>query len=332
MKKDDLTHVIIVGAGPAGLSLAISLGKKKISAILIEKKKTEEIGYKPCGDALSIDSVKKIYEKCGIAEPSEEIICEKLETAHFASEGKFDISIPFVTQTIDRHKYGQELLATLKKHSSVKILTETKVVEPIIEEERVVGCKIITKNGEKKKLYANVVVDCSGVTGVIRKHLKGSAFEKIQKTFKRTEIIVSCREIIETPEVHKYQKQMRIESHPELPHPGYFWIFAKGEKRLNIGVGWLINENNKKYKPCEVLGKIRKKIFPECKIIHSNADLLPGRLPLHSLVANGFITCGDAGALVNPISGEGHGPALLSGYYASEVIDKAISRNEFTER
>ena len=49
------------------------------------------------------------------------------------------------------------------------------------------------------------------------------------------------------------------------------------------------------------------------------------------MVCNGFITCGDAATLVNPISGEGHGPALISAYFASETIELAIRNQDVSE-
>ncbi len=330
-KNDSSYQVIVVGAGPAGLSLAINLGRNNISTLLIDKKKKQQIGDKICGDALSPNSSRILYSLCQIPEPEGDAVEENLNKAIFGSEGKFEISIPFTSRTIDRLKYGQQLLKYLSNYKSVNLLTETKVTKAILDKGKVVGCEIVNKKGKKEEIMADIVADCSGATAIIRRTLEGKEFDKIMKKLAREETIVACREIIETSKPHAFQKEMRIESHPELPHPGYFWIFSKGEKKVNIGAGWLLNDKNKKYKPCEVLKQIRDKIFTDFKVIASGADQLPGRLPLHSLVGNGFIACGDAATLVNPISGEGHGPALISGYYASEVIKEAINKNDFTE-
>jgi len=81
-----------------------------------------------------------------------------------------------------------------------------------------------------------------------------------------------------------------------------------------------------------ILQQLREKFFPNSKILDAAGDTLTGRLPLYSMVANGFISCGDAAALVNPISGEGHGPALLSGYYASEIVELAIRNQKYDEK
>ncbi|MHA1516773.1 MAG: FAD-dependent monooxygenase, partial [Candidatus Heimdallarchaeaceae archaeon] len=62
LKQHIDTDVLIVGAGPAGVSLAINLGKRDISTIVIDQKPKRDVGYKPCGDALSPNSTKKLFE------------------------------------------------------------------------------------------------------------------------------------------------------------------------------------------------------------------------------------------------------------------------------
>ncbi|MEE9409415.1 MAG: FAD-dependent monooxygenase [Candidatus Heimdallarchaeota archaeon] len=330
LKLDLETDVLIVGAGPSGISVAINLGKRNIPCILVDQKSKKDIGYKPCGDALSPNSTRKLFELCGIPQPKGEEIAENLESAHFRPVLDFELNIPFISQTIDRLKYGQRLLNSLVDFPWIKVKTKHKVVDTIIKNNEIVGCKVRQEDGKIINIFAKIVVDCSGVTGIVRRNIVPNVCDKLLTKIPNTEIIVSYREIIETPAPHKYQKQMRIEYHKEMPPPGYFWIFSKGEKLLNIGVGWLLNETNKKHNTRKILEELRDKFFPDAKVIDAAGDTLTGRLPLYSMVANGFITCGDAAALVNPISGEGHGPALLSGYYAAEIVELAI-RNQQTD-
>ena len=326
------TDVLIVGAGPAGVCLAINLGKRNISTIVVDQKSKKEIGRKACGDALSPNSTRKLYELSGIKQPYGEEISEYLKTAHFRPVSDFELSLNFVSQTIDRHAYGQRLLESLKDYPWIEVKSEHKVIATLTDNNKVIGCKIRQKDGKKIDIYAKIVVDCSGVTGIVRRGIPDSVCDKFPKKLMKTETIVSYREIIETPTPHRYQYQMRIEYHDEMPPPGYFWIFSKGEKSLNVGVGWLLNQKNKMVNVKTIHETIRKKLFPEAKVLDGVGDTLPGRLPLYSMVCNGFLTCGDAAALVNPISGEGHGPALLSAYYATDIIEKAVRNNDCSEK
>ncbi|MHA1815656.1 MAG: FAD-dependent monooxygenase, partial [Candidatus Heimdallarchaeaceae archaeon] len=331
LNLDFETDVLIVGAGPAGVSLAINLGKRNIPCILIDQKKRSDIGYKPCGDALSPNSTRKLFELSGIPQPRGDEIGENLESVHFKPLSDLELWIPFVSQTVHRLNYGQRLLDSLAEFPLVEFKPKHKVVDTIIKNKKIVGCIVRTEKGDKINIYAKIVADCSGVTGIVRRNIPNEICNKFPKKLSKKEIIVSFREIIETPKPHEFQKQMRIETHDELPPPGYFWIFSKGERLLNIGVGWLINESNKKFSVKKVLEELREKFFPDVTVIDAAGDTIPGRLPLYSMVANGFITCGDAATLVNPISGEGHPQALISGYFAAEKIELAIRHENYSE-
>ena len=52
---------------------------------------------------------------------------------------------------------------------------------------------------------------------------------------------------------------------------------------------------------------------------------IPTRFPLTNAVAPGFITAGDAAFHAQPLTAEGHGPALMAGYFAGKTAIKAIN-------
>ncbi|MHA2357629.1 MAG: NAD(P)/FAD-dependent oxidoreductase, partial [Candidatus Heimdallarchaeaceae archaeon] len=236
---DIKTDVLIVGAGPAGISLAINLGRRNIPCIVVDQKPKSEIGYKPCGDALSPNSTRRLFELCGIPQPKGKEVSEDLTSAHFRPVLDYEFQIPFISQTVDRLRYGQRLLKALADYPWIQLKPKHKVVDTIIKKEKIVGCKIRLDDGKKIDIYAKIVADCSGVPGIVRRNIPDSVTNKFPRKIPNTEIIISYREIIETEEPHEYQQEMRIELHEELPPPGYFWIFSKGRFQMNIGAGWL---------------------------------------------------------------------------------------------
>ena len=171
LNLDLRTDVLVVGAGPAGVSLAINLGKRQINCILVDQKRRSDVGYKPCGDALSPNSTRKLFELSGIPQPRGDEIGEDLESAHFKPVLDFELWIPFVSRTIDRVKYGQRLLDSLVDYSCVEFKPKHKVIGTIIKNNKIVGCKIRTENGEKINIHAKIVADCSGASGIVRRHI-----------------------------------------------------------------------------------------------------------------------------------------------------------------
>ncbi|MDH5404796.1 MAG: hypothetical protein OEY49_19995, partial [Candidatus Heimdallarchaeota archaeon] len=137
-------------------------------------------------------------------------------------------------------------------------------------------------------------------------------------------------EIIKTSKPHNYRNKLYLTYEPEIEDimPGYYWYFSKGEKLLNIGLGYLLEDHNIGKNIKEINEKVRKRVFPDAEVIASQGDQIPSRLPLPSCVHNGFLAVGDAAAMANPLNGEGHGIALLAGIQAGKNL---IQSNNYTE-
>ena len=120
--------------------------------------------------------------------------------------------------------------------------------------------------------------------------------------------------------------------------PSYLWVFPLPGNIVNVGFGMLSGEIAKR--------KINlKKAFydfidntPELKLKFKNAlqlsDLEGFGLPLGSKVntlsgAN-FMLTGDAASLIDPISGDGIGNAMLSGKLAAEQAISCFRQIDFT--
>ncbi len=149
----------------------------------------------------------------------------------------------------------------------------------------------------------------------------------------KRDIAASYREIITLKEDHSYHNEIYMIYHKEIPEPGYFWIFSKGKKRLNVGIGWFLDmevERGMKDHFWEVLHKY----YPPgtYEVEDKGGYTIPTRYPLTNAVVNGFLTAGDAAFHVNPLSAEGHGPALVAGYYAGKAASEAIDANDFSEK
>jgi len=327
-------EIVVVGGGPAGAAAAFTLGKNGVETILVDKKPKDKIGDKVCGDALSSMYPQKANEMIGLPLPNPETGELKEIINESILQGKSPTSkiiLANQSTTVDRLEYGQALIREVEKFPHVEIIADSKLKQVIVEDNFITGVLIHHRDQGEIKIDCKLVIDASGSSGVVRSRLPESMLDKFPKKIPREEMIVAYREIIRTPEPHDYQKGMYLLYEPELKMPGYYWVFSRGKYEANIGLGWMIYDENRGTDIREVNRIIRERRFPNAEVLVSGGDQIPARLPLPSCVHNGFMATGDAAALANPLNGEGHGPALISGIKAAKIATEAVSNGDVSE-
>ncbi|UCG01385.1 MAG: NAD(P)/FAD-dependent oxidoreductase [Candidatus Heimdallarchaeota archaeon] len=326
------TEVLVVGGGPAGVISALTAAKMGKKVILIDSKPYEEIGNKVCGDALNLAPATFLEEKLGIEKPHGEEVAENVEHLIFKTT-KADFPIQGDGYVLNRHPYGQRLLETAEEYG-VEVRTETKAIKAITDADTVIGAVVQDKrNKETYEIKALVTIDCSGRNFQIRRTLPKDEFPLLEKEMEKRDVAVSYREIIKLKnQDHPYHNKIFLIYREEIPEPGYFWVFSKGEKRLNVGIGWFLEPRMRGMKQhfWEVLHKY---YYPpdSYEVEDKGGYTIPTRYPMTNAVASGFLTAGDAAFHVNPLSAEGHGPALTAGYYAGKAASEAIETNDVSE-
>ncbi|MHA2309511.1 MAG: FAD-dependent oxidoreductase, partial [Candidatus Heimdallarchaeaceae archaeon] len=102
--------VIVIGAGPAGISSALYCKNEGLNVLLIDKKEKKKIGDKVCGEAISKKTSHKVSEKLNVKPPQKNEINADVETLVLRTSLPVDhITLPAVGYMVDRHLYGQRL-------------------------------------------------------------------------------------------------------------------------------------------------------------------------------------------------------------------------------
>jgi digeranylgeranylglycerophospholipid reductase len=114
----------------------------------------------------------------------------------------------------------------------------------------------------------------------------------------------------------------------EVAPQGYLWVFAKGERSANIGVGIPASKAKPGMRAKDYLDRFMKEHYPEGRIIECIFGGDPVSRPLPCTVADGLIIVGDAARVVDPITGGGIGNAMITGKMAAEVAAKAIAAGD----
>lgn len=334
------THydVLIVGSGTGGSAISKFLAQRGLSVCLVDRQKRETI-HKICGDATSAIHFERVNErdpdhKNKIDSPSfknGELYQIIKGFSFFNPHGKrYDIPTENDSWIIARDKFTARLINEAED-SGVDYYDQTTVRNPIIENNILKGMNVRTQEGELRDISARVTVDASGMAGIVRRQLdeKKAQWEAIIKQY---DLDAAYRELIEFEE-YTFDKPDYIQLHFDTDNcpGGYFWVFPSGNTSANVGIG---------IEPRHYAGGPRKaydwwikntKMFKgKYTVTHKGGWNVPLRRPMDSLVWNGVVLIGDAGACVKATDGGGIGLSIVSASQAVNPIMQALEEDNVT--
>jgi len=327
LKKFD---AVVVGAGTGGCLAAKTIAKLGLEVCLIDQKSEEKIGDKVCGDAIG----KHHFDHINLAHPSGEELEQKMEGIKVYSP---DMETVVTVKgegihgyLVNRKLFGQRLLREARDAGAV-LLESTLVTAPIIKDGAVVGVK--TKNpetGEDNDIFAQVVVDASGHSAVLRKKLP-SEFG-IETEVDDADVEVCYREIREVKEPISETEFCKIYLDLKRYPGGYCWIFPKSSTTVNVGLGVAMTKGFPNPKNLFHEYVLPMPIFKDSRPLTGGGGLVPTRRPISRMVGNGIVIVGDAACQVNPIHGGGIGPSMMAGVKAGEVIVEAVENGDVSQK
>ena len=181
------TDVLIVGAGPTGLSLACQLVRFGVDFVIIDKKET----ITPYSKAIGVQArTLEIYDQIGLADTAVErgTIAEKARliiggevrgVLDFANIGIGLSPFPFVLM-LEQSKNEKLLYEYLESHQKdVRWKTE---LETFAQDDSGVTAQVRTPDGSSQVVEAKYIVGCDGPKSLVR-HTAGLTFEG--STFER---------------------------------------------------------------------------------------------------------------------------------------------------
>ena len=201
------------------------------------------------------------------------------------------------------------------------------------------------------KKTAQLVVDCTGVTSVLRTNLPIKSF--IQRRIDRDDLEATGRYIYNFELAHEDKTYFDsdyciIHLDQKLAPGGYGWVFPKGENKVNIGLGV-------QQKAFDTRNRVMG-VHPDLTLIDEYVEVNPViksprladgagdegnawgtwqvsvRRQNDCLVANGYMLVGDSAWMPKPLDAGGIGPAIIAATIAGKDAVEALQAGDTSEK
>ena len=314
----DKYDIIVVGAGPAGSITAKTAAMRGCDVLMIEKR--QEIGDPVrCAEGVAKLRIKKHIE------PDERWIAAEVRGSRiFAPDGtgvelSEDVSGSEVGYVLER-KLFDRALADAAALAGAEVQVKTRATGLIMEDGYVKGITAMHFGCEEVEIRADIVIGADGIESMIGR------WAGIDTTLKPSDVNTCAQFLVADIDVAQDRCEFHLGS--AVAPSGYVWIFPKGNRCANVGIGVGGNTCTPGKRPIDLLQDFVRTRYPDGKIIELVVGGEPASGPIEQTVANGLMLVGDAARQVDPLTGGGIANAMDAGSIAGDVAASAIAEGD----
>ena len=351
--------IIVAGGGLAGMIVASSAAyysKQSLKILVVDRNASPQLGKKTisgwvCGDAVGKNSVDYMTSRIGIKWQNPEIEHPVKGVKAFSPDHETSISFDGEGYILNRKVLPQKQLNDAL-NVGIEIKYNLALRNVLTDNNNVIGVEgedLETKSPFKKT--CKIVVDCTGVTSVLRTNLPINSH--IQKKINRDDLEATGRYI------YNFENEVEdntffdpdyclIHLDQNIAPGGYAWVFPKGKSKVNVGLGVqqkAMEEHNRKQGQRKDL-KTKIDDYVRMNPVIKNPQIADGesddgnswgtwqvsvRRQNDCLVANGYMLVGDSAWMPKPLDAGGIGPAIIAATIAGKVAVQSIQANDYSE-
>ncbi len=336
--ENNKVEVIVVGAGPAGVSSAITLARAGKKVLLIDR--ADNAGDKNMfGGTIYAKQTAEIFPKFWESAPVERAITEHkifMLTDFDSTQYSYRYSSKgaYKAFTVIRSKWDKWCVEQAQKEG-VYYAPKTLVKELLIDNGKVAGVKT-----QFEDFYSDMVIIADGVNSLLAKQIG------LRKEFTDSDMTLNVKEVFKLPKQRledRFNLDENTGSAVRILGGPLKDMFAMGfmytnKDTVSIGFGVSLDELKKqKVSPYELLDDLKEhpSVAPYIKdgeLVEYSAHMIPEGSFNHipKVFDNRVLLVGDAAGFVDNIHLEGTNLAMLSGKLAAETAVFAIEKGDFS--
>lgn len=310
----EIYDVAIIGGGPAGTTTAYKCAQAGLKVVVLERDR--EIGVPVrCAEGIMCKALAEF------GDIPQSVIASQISKVILLPPNKKPIEVAAsVKGVILNRELFDKFLAKKAQEQGAKILLRHDVIKALYDEAD--SLFKLTVRNQSEPLHAKIVVGADGIDS------------KVGRWFKFSEQLTS-HDMNSCAQYLIYDKSIKDEEitfifDTNYAPGGYVWIFPKGDKTANIGLG--LNPL-KAEKPAKVnLDEFLLHHFPQGNVLRFTSGAVPTRQSNPILVKNRVLLVGDAAYQTNAISGGGIDTAIEAGLLCGKIIAQSFTKKGINDK
>jgi digeranylgeranylglycerophospholipid reductase len=313
--------VLIIGGGPAGALAAKTAAEKGLSVCLVEKRPAIGAPVR-CAEGIGKEALAEFID------PDPRWISAEMSGAGIVAPDGFEMTLESsmaggkVGYILDRKIFDRELVWRAAD-AGADVYVKTRASAPVMHDGRLKGAQIDCC-GNVSTIMADVVIAADGVES------KFGKWCGIDTTVPIREIMSSVQYVMTDIDINPYATIFYLGN--DVAPEGYLWVFPKGKRAANVGIGISGKKSGKGHRAKDYLDRFVKKKFPHGKTIECIVGGVSVCRPLECTVADNLMLVGDAARVVDPLTGGGIYNAMFTGKLAAEVAADCIAKGDLSKK
>ena len=313
----DSFDLIVIGAGTTGAYLAEKMAKRGHDVLVIDKLPKTKIGTKY--DIFHIEA--REFDRLDIPRPAEG---DRAWAFEFEKNYNADPLTKYpkcqINPIVGLHMHDYTLLLNARaEEAGAKLLYSCEFLDFLYDGAgKICGAKVKYR-GREKTIAAKMVADCSGMAAVGRTRLPDGYG-------------VDNKPLTDEDMFYVILKYVTLKRPEDYLEGSTFWAFYKAwiapcadPHGAIIGIGAC---HSYEY-AAQMMEEMEKTVpLPEYDLVRIEKGRTPYTRSPYSMVADGFIVCGDAGNFTKSVNGEGVTSSMVQIQAAADTLDSALRYNK----